>query len=200
MLTAPAVVFLPKSVALRTAQHLDAVEVDEIECRRRRPAVVDLVDVETDSGIEPVVRLGDRDDAAAESADCERGVARIRRRVIDAGYQQCDLGDIVAESLIDRCGVDHRQRDRHGLCLLLSQAGRHDDRFERRGERRGLGDGSSRFLCGRHRLPANRRRHREQDDNREQGGAMRCELRGARGLGGGRVSRGYGAAGSLNGL
>ena len=55
-LIAPAVVFFPNSVALRSAQHFDALDVDEIERRRRRPRVEDAVDIQADARLDAVVR------------------------------------------------------------------------------------------------------------------------------------------------
>ena len=39
--------------------------------------MIDLIDIEADTRLQPVIGLADRDDAGAEAADREGGVARI---------------------------------------------------------------------------------------------------------------------------
>ena len=56
---------LSEQGALRAPQHLDAVQVHEVERRCSGPTVVDLVDIKPHPGFEPIVGLGDRKHAAS---------------------------------------------------------------------------------------------------------------------------------------
>ncbi len=62
---------------LRPAQFLDLLDVGEVEGGGGGAGVIDLVDVEADAGLQPVVQLADLNDAGAKPADRDRGVARL---------------------------------------------------------------------------------------------------------------------------
>ncbi len=91
--------------------------------------MIDAVDVETDAGLEPVVGLRHRHDAAAKTANRERRVARVRRHVVQARHELRDLLDVVRESRIERVAADDRERYRHALRVFLAQPRRDQHGF-----------------------------------------------------------------------
>ncbi len=92
--------------------------------------MVDLIDIEADAGLQAVVGLGDRHHAGPQAADRQRGVPRIWRIVVHARDQLDELGQVVGRSDLERLLRDHRQRGRHGLRLLPTQARGHHQRFD----------------------------------------------------------------------
>ena len=103
---------LAEQRALRAAQHLDALDVDEIERRRRGPRVQHAVDVVADAGLDAVVREAER---RAEAADVDARVARIRRIELDGRNQLLDAVDVERARFRDQLAVDDGDRNRHFL-------------------------------------------------------------------------------------
>ena len=110
---------LAEQRALRPAQHLDALDVDEVERRRRRPRVQHAVDVVADAGLDAVVRETER---RAEAADVDARVARIRRIELDRRDQLLDAVDVERARFGDELAVDDRHRNRHLLHGLFAPA------------------------------------------------------------------------------
>ncbi len=97
---------------LGPAQNLDALDVDEVERRRRRPRIQHSVDVEADAGLDAVVRETER---RAEAADVDARVARIRRIELDRRNELFDAIDVERARFRDELAVDDRDRNRHFL-------------------------------------------------------------------------------------
>src|SRR5690606_16626277 len=104
--------------ALRAAQHLDALEVQQLHLRAQRERVIDVVDIDSDTGFEGKVEVV-LADAANEGRHrvAERGLRRTQRRVRD---HVADLiGGREGAGLDVLCGY-RRNRDRSVLQALLS--------------------------------------------------------------------------------
>ncbi len=67
MLIAPAVLFLPNKVPCGPRSTSIRSIYGEVERRRRRPRMIDLIDIEADARLQPVIGLADGDDAASEA-------------------------------------------------------------------------------------------------------------------------------------
>ena len=131
---------------LRAAQHLDLLQVDQVELRLAGAPIIDVVDIEADAVLQPVI--GQRD-IAAKAADIDIGVARVEAEHLQAGHDLLDLGQRIIARGLQRFGADDGQRDRHILRAFVAAAGGHDDHaaviFAR-----GLGCGIRRVGGGRH--------------------------------------------------
>ena len=92
---------LAEQRALRSAQHFDPLDVEEVERRRRRPRVEDAVDVEADARLDAVVGQPER---RAEAADVDRRVARVGRIELDGRNQLLQPVDV------ERAGARRRGR------------------------------------------------------------------------------------------
>ena len=111
--------------ALRAAQHLDLGDVEEVEGRGRDARIVDVVDVDADTLVEPVIGQAE---GRADAADLQRRVARIRRGVLDRWRELLQAADIERAGVVDVLPADDRDRERHFLRGLLTAAGGDDDR------------------------------------------------------------------------
>src|SRR6185503_16524443 len=116
---------LAEQRALRAPQNLDALDVDEVERRRRRARVEHAVDVEPDAGLDAVVREAER---RPQAADVDAGVARVRRIELDGRYQLLDAVDVERTGFRDQLAVDDGDRNRHFLYGLFAPTrARHRD-------------------------------------------------------------------------
>jgi hypothetical protein len=88
--------------------------------------VIDLVDVIADAGFEPVIGLADRDDAAAEPADRERGVARVGRAVVQRWDELRQLLRVYGVRPVEQSAVNDGQRAGDLLRILCTAAGGND--------------------------------------------------------------------------
>ena len=109
---------------LRSAQHLDPIDVEEVEGRRGRPRVEDAVDVQPDAGLDPVVGEPER---RAKPADVDRRVARVGRIELDRGDQFLQPVHVERSGVGDKIAAHDRDRDRHLLRNLFDASRRHDD-------------------------------------------------------------------------
>jgi hypothetical protein len=105
--------------ALRPAQHLDALDVEEVESRRAGAGVIDLVDIEADARLDAVVDQAER---LAEAADVDRRVARVGRIELQRRLDLRELEHVERAGLFDARGIDHRDRQRHVLHRLGAPA------------------------------------------------------------------------------
>ena len=132
---------LAEERALRAAQHGDLVDVGKVEGGGGGAAVPDAIDIEADAGFEAVIGLADGDDAAAEAADGEAGVARVGRAVVEGGDEQGELPGVDGVAGVEKAAGDGGQRDGDALGGFVAQAGGDDDFGEAVGVR-GLASGS----------------------------------------------------------
>ena len=142
MTMAPAVVFLPNSVPCGPRRTVDLVDVGKVEGGGGGAAVVDAIDIEADAGFEAVIGLADGDDAAAEAADGEAGVAGVGRAVVERGDEQGELPGVDRVAGVEKVAGDGGERDGDALGGFVAQAGGDDDLGQaiRRG-RFGSGEG-----------------------------------------------------------
>ena len=97
---------------LRPAQHFDPIDIEEIECRRCRSRIIDIVDIDADARFDAVVG---KTESRPEPADVERGVARILRIELQRRSQLLHAVDVERAGPVDMFTTQHRQGDRHGL-------------------------------------------------------------------------------------
>src|SRR5690606_6368797 len=116
----------PGERALRTAQDLDAVEVEQVEHRAGQRRVIDVVDVEADARLERGVEV-----VLADAANA-RGHRRAEGRALRLqGYRRRlrgDLRDVRLAACLEHLGVDRGDRQRRVLQVLLAELGGDDDR------------------------------------------------------------------------
>ncbi len=131
---------LAEERALRAAQHLDALDVEEVERRRRRPRVEDAVDVQADARLDAVVGEPER---RAQPADVDGRVARVGRVELHGRQQFLQAVDVEVARVGDQSAADHRDGNRHLLREFLGSPRRHHDPFAegRRGQREVEHDG-----------------------------------------------------------
>jgi hypothetical protein len=118
---------LAEQRALRAAQLLDLLDVGKVERGGGWPGVVNLIDIETDARLQPVVRLADGDDARSQTADGESGVARVGRAVVQRGDQRRQTLRVDRIALVDEVAAHHRQGCGHALRILRPAARGDDD-------------------------------------------------------------------------
>ncbi len=108
--------------ALRTAQHLDAIDVEEVDQRADALGVVHVVDVDADRRVERErrVRLTD----AAHEQLRRAGVRQVLLEV-EAGDDVLDVGEAERQAGIEVVGAQGGERDRHGLGALGHALGGH---------------------------------------------------------------------------
>ena len=127
--------------ALRPAQHLDALQVEELEAQATGRRAIDVVDVHRDRvlvGIGEVVQA----DAAQEEVDDAR--FGVRRRVVEPGRHRHDVGAVGEAELADLLVAERGDRDADVLHALLALLRGDDDLLETAG---GLRCGSA-GQCG----------------------------------------------------
>ena len=134
--------------ALRPAQDLDALHVEDIQDRGLRTGDIDVVDVQTHARIEAPQRV-----LLANAADeGDQGRVRAARRVQrQTGRRTGQFGDVGRALVLERLGRDGGDRHRHVLQRFRATAGGHDDLAQRGG-----------FLAFRGRLGVLRERHARQ--------------------------------------
>ena len=103
---------LAEQRALRSAQHLDLIDVEEVERRRRRPRVEHAVDVEADARLEAVVGQAER---RAEAADVDRRVARVGRVELHRRDHFLQAVHVERAGVGDQIAAHDRHRNRHVL-------------------------------------------------------------------------------------
>src|SRR5690606_14251705 len=99
---------LAEQRALRSAQHLDAFEIQELLVDRGRLADVDAVDVYADAGIEADVPA-----CRANAANRDRRTEVVAFRYLHVGDVAGDLLQFAHARLLDRGSTEHGDRDRH---------------------------------------------------------------------------------------
>ena len=110
--------------ALRPAQHLDPLDVEDVEHRRLRARDIDVVDIEADAGLEAPERVLLAD--AADEADQGRvGAARDLQRSVRRALHH--RGEVDRALVLERLAVERGDRDRHVLQALRAAAGGDDD-------------------------------------------------------------------------
>ena len=110
--------------ALRTAQNLDPLDIENIQDRPLRPGDIDIVDIETDPRLEPPQRIL-LADAADES--CQRGIRRPRDLKRQIGRVALERRDVRRAGQIERFGALYRHRDGYIDQAFLAASGRDDD-------------------------------------------------------------------------
>ena len=111
--------------ALRTAQHLDALDVVDVEDGGLRTVEVDVVEIDADALLE----AGDRillPDAADEGAERRVGAARYLERHVRRGV--ADVGDVERALILERLAAVGGDGDRHVLEIFRTAA-RGDENF-----------------------------------------------------------------------
>jgi hypothetical protein len=119
---------LAEQRALRAAQHLDALEVEQVDGATGQGAVVDVVDVHTDAGVGGVdVFRG----LHAAHADLRRGSAEAALRT-DARvrYHQAQILDIVQALAFEEIPRHRGDGERRVLQVLAAELRRDDDLLE----------------------------------------------------------------------
>ena len=116
---------LAEQRALRAAQDLDALDVEQIAERLPRTAPIDAVDESAHGGLEADVVAGRADAADAQRAARRRGVARID---VNAGRDLREVFDLVDAPRFELVALERADRDRNFLDVRVA-LGRGDDDF-----------------------------------------------------------------------
>ena len=109
---------------LRAAQHLDPLDVEEVERRGSRARVEDAVDVKADARFDPVVGQPER---RAESANVDRRVPRVGRVELHRRDQLLQPVHVERAGVRDQVAAHDGHRNWHLLRDLLDAAGGDDD-------------------------------------------------------------------------
>src|SRR5690606_7978217 len=114
--------------ALRPAQDLDAVDVEQLNHRPRQGRVVDVVDVDPDAGLdgEIEIRLPD----AADERDHRLTVGLPTGLEDHVRRLRGDVHDVRLAARLEHRRIDGRDRDGRVLNVRLAELGRDDDLFE----------------------------------------------------------------------
>ena len=110
--------------ALRPAQHLHPLDIDEVEGRGTDPPDVHAIDVEADALFDPVVGQAEW---CAEPPDVDRRIARVARIELQRGLLLLQAVDVERARLVELGTADHRDRDRHPLHRFGAAARGDDD-------------------------------------------------------------------------
>ncbi len=125
---------LAEQRTLRSAQHLDTLDVDRRHHLPDRIRHVMAVQIEARAGRRQCDRT-----IVADTADVHRlDVATIGRRERQIRHALADVCDVVDALRLHGIGADGRYRHRQVLEALLTAASRDDDLFEHRGSCSGL--------------------------------------------------------------
>ncbi|MNJ30382.1 hypothetical protein D3C77_249800 [compost metagenome] len=110
--------------ALRAAQDLDALDVEDVQHRRLRAGDIDVVHIEADAGLEAPQRV-----LLAHAADeGDQGRVRPARRLQrQAGGGAGQFGDVRRAFLLQLFGREGRDGHRHVLERFVAAAGADDD-------------------------------------------------------------------------
>ncbi len=105
--------------ALRTAQHFDAVDVEQVEHRAQQDAVVDVIDVDADARFEgeAAVVLADAADVGLRDGAEARGTLHAH----DVRRERGDIGDRGGAASLKLLGVHGGDGDRRLLQTLLAE-------------------------------------------------------------------------------
>ena len=111
--------------ALRPAQHLDALDIIDIQHGRLRTVEVDVVQIDAHALLETGYRI-----LLADAADegRERRVRPARGFQRDVGHHGGNVGHVERAALVELGAAEGGNRDRHIDQSLLAAAGGHDDR------------------------------------------------------------------------
>ncbi len=135
--------------ALRSAQNLQSLDIENIQHRTLRTGHIDVVNIEADAGLEAPQGV-----LLADAAD-EAGQGRVgAARDLDRGVRGLLLqgGDVGGAGLFEALAVDGGDGDRHVLQALLTATGGDDDVIDTGGLlglRRLLGEARRRANRGR---------------------------------------------------
>ena len=111
--------------ALRTAQHLHPVEVEQVEDGAGEGRVIDVVHIEADARLERRIEivLPDTADRRGERG-AEGGALRLQRHV---RRLRGDLGDVRLAACFEHRGIDRGDRQRRILEVLFTELRGNDD-------------------------------------------------------------------------
>ena len=120
---------LAEERALRSAQHLDALDVEQFEHRARRAGEVDVVDVDADARILGDDEVGLADAAEEDLREVAAAAAVARVRELHVRRRVGDAAKVAHAQLAERFAAERRNRDRHVLQVLFAPPRRDDDRL-----------------------------------------------------------------------
>ena len=112
--------------ALRTAQHFDPLNIDQIEGRRGRTGIIDLVNIEASARLKAVIG---EVRGAAEAPYIDLGIARIVGRELHAGDHFRQLGDIRRIGLGQKLAAEHGHGCGNILNIFIAVTGGNDHLF-----------------------------------------------------------------------
>src|SRR5690606_17631212 len=121
---------LSEQRALRSAQHLQALEIDQLHVRAGQRAVIDVVDVDRDRRLERVREIVLDDAAQADRA--RRSVVTDVLSEERIRHRDANVLDVLEASLDEIVAGEGRDGDRGGLDVLLAEARGDDDLFDAR--------------------------------------------------------------------
>ncbi len=119
---------LAEQRSLRTAQHFDALDVEQIEHGTGRAREHDVVHIDRHAGLEYRLEVGEAD--AANVGYEGRAVAGTERIDRDVGRELADVDDVRGVAQLQRLARDCRDGERGLLQEFLAEPGGDDDFFE----------------------------------------------------------------------
>ena len=119
---------LAEQRALRAAQHLDALDVEQVQDGALRTAVVDVVDVDRHAGLERQ-RVVAQADAANERGG-RRAPAGAERRDDRVRHERVEIERARRAARFEHVARERRDRERRLLQVLFAEPCRDDDFLE----------------------------------------------------------------------
>ncbi len=116
---------LAEQSSLRTAQHFDAIQVQQVHVGAGQCAVVDIIDIDADARIGRVDEVRSVD--AAHADGCVGSVAGVRLHEIRIRDDAAQLLHVADALLLEALALHGCDRDRRVLQVLLAVLGGHDD-------------------------------------------------------------------------
>src|SRR5690606_33234908 len=113
---------LAEQRALRAAQHFHAIDIEQVEHRLARSAIIDIINIDTDAVFQAIVG---RADAGAQTTDVDVRISGIAPQYLQAWDQLLDLIETAGACLLQRLAAHDADGDRHILDVLRTPARRH---------------------------------------------------------------------------
>jgi hypothetical protein len=115
---------------LRPTQHLDPIEIEQVEDRSGQRGIIDIVDIEADARLQRRIEVILAD--AADAGDQRGAEGRALRLQRDRWRLVCDLCDVGLAARLQHCAGNGGDRQRRLLQILFAKLGGDDDFLDAR--------------------------------------------------------------------